>query len=91
MVQVDQILQRGGCSDDGQSGTYECPSGMMGLCQLYVKNKEVVSCKQKVSDAILRGSDSGAPWSHCNIRSEAPAIAPKKRTLRRAHCRARIS
>ena len=25
----------------------ECPPGMMGLCQLYVKNKVVLSCKQK--------------------------------------------
>ena len=44
---VDQILRRGGCSPDGDSGTYACPSGMMGLCNQYVKNKELVSCRQK--------------------------------------------
>ncbi|MGC1462511.1 MAG: hypothetical protein WA802_09945 [Terracidiphilus sp.] len=44
---TDQILRRGGCTEDGQSGVFECPSGMMGLCQLYVKNKVVVSCRQK--------------------------------------------
>jgi hypothetical protein len=44
---TDQILRRGGCSEEGQSGTYECPSSMMGLCGLYVKNQVVLSCKQK--------------------------------------------
>ena len=44
---TDQILRRGGCAEDGQSGTFECPSDMMGLCQLYVKNKVVASCQQK--------------------------------------------
>lgn len=44
---TDQILRRGGCTEEGQSGTFECPSGMMGLCQLYVKNQVVASCRQK--------------------------------------------
>ena len=44
---TDQILRRGGCSEEGDSGTYQCPSGMMGLCGLYVKNQVVLSCKQK--------------------------------------------
>jgi hypothetical protein len=44
---TDQILRRGGCTEEGQSGTFQCPSGMMGLCQLYVKNKVVLSCQQK--------------------------------------------
>jgi hypothetical protein len=44
---TDQILRRGGCSEEGDSGTYQCPSSMMGLCGLYVKNQVVVSCKQK--------------------------------------------
>jgi len=44
---TDQILRRGGCSEQGDSGTYQCPSSMMGLCGLYVKNQVVVSCKQK--------------------------------------------
>jgi hypothetical protein len=44
---TDQILRRGGCTESGQTGTFECPSDMMGLCQLYVKNKVVVSCRQK--------------------------------------------
>jgi len=42
-----QILDRGGCTEDGQTGTFACPSGMMGLCQLYVKNQVVLSCRQK--------------------------------------------
>jgi hypothetical protein len=44
---TDQILRRGGCTEDGQSGVFACPSSMMGLCQLYVKNKVVASCRQK--------------------------------------------
>jgi hypothetical protein len=44
---TDQILRRGGCAEVGQSGTFECPSAMMGLCQLYVKNQVVPSCRQK--------------------------------------------
>jgi len=43
-VQVDQILKRGGCKE-GQAGDYTCPSGMIGLCNLYVKNQEILSCK----------------------------------------------
>ncbi len=46
-IQVDQILKRGGCRDDqGQAGVYMCPSGMIGLCNLYLKNQEILSCKQ---------------------------------------------
>jgi hypothetical protein len=45
-VQVDQILKRGGCrNDQGQPGIYACPSGMIGLCNLYVKNGEIQACK----------------------------------------------
>jgi hypothetical protein len=44
---VDQILRRGACSEQGNSGGYVCPSGMMGLCNQYVKNKEILGCKQK--------------------------------------------
>ncbi len=44
---TEQILGREGCTQDDHSGTYECPSSMMGLCQLYVKNKVLVSCRQK--------------------------------------------
>jgi hypothetical protein len=43
-VQVDQILKRGGCRE-GQAGDYTCPSGMIGLCNLYLKNQEILSCK----------------------------------------------
>jgi hypothetical protein len=43
---TDQILKRGGCRDGGQSGIYSCPAAMMGLCNLYVKNQVVLSCKQ---------------------------------------------
>jgi len=45
-VQVDQILKRGGCSEDG-AGVFACPAGMMGLCQDYVKNKVIFSCQKK--------------------------------------------
>lgn len=41
---VDQILTRGKCSNN--DGVYTCPQGMMGLCNLYVKNQEIVSCRQ---------------------------------------------
>jgi hypothetical protein len=45
-TQVDQILTRGKCrNDEGQTGAYTCPAGMMGLCNLYVKNQEILSCK----------------------------------------------
>lgn len=40
---VDQILKRGKCM--GNEGEYTCPQGMMGLCNLYVKNQEILSCK----------------------------------------------
>ena len=41
---VDQILTRGKCVNHG--GTYTCPQGMMGLCNVYVKNQEILACKQ---------------------------------------------
>lgn len=45
-VPVDQILKRGGCrNSQGQLGDYACPAGMMGLCNQYVKNQEILSCK----------------------------------------------
>jgi len=43
---ADQILRRGGCTENGETGAYVCPSGMVGLCQLYVKNQVVASCQQ---------------------------------------------
>jgi hypothetical protein len=44
---TDQILRRGGCKEDpGPPGTYSCPTSMMGLCQLYVKNRVILACKQ---------------------------------------------
>jgi hypothetical protein len=43
---TDQILKRGGCNDNAQSGAFVCPSGMMGLCQQYVKNHVILSCQQ---------------------------------------------
>jgi hypothetical protein len=43
-IQVDQILKRGGCRSDS-TGTYSCPNGMIGLCNLYVKNQEILACK----------------------------------------------
>ena len=46
-TQVDQILRRGGCTPNaGPPGTYACPNSMIGLCQLYVKNKVLNACKQ---------------------------------------------
>jgi hypothetical protein len=46
VTQVDQILKRGGCRDgQGEIGNYTCPAGMMGLCNLYVKNQEIISCR----------------------------------------------
>jgi hypothetical protein len=44
-VQVDQILTRGKCRISGEPGNYVCPAGMMGLCDLYIKNQEILSCK----------------------------------------------
>lgn len=44
---TDQILKRGGCRENpGPPGNYACPSGMIGLCQLYVKNKVILGCTQ---------------------------------------------
>jgi len=43
-IQVEQILSRGGCRGDS-TATYACPNGMMGLCNLYVKNQEIRACK----------------------------------------------
>lgn len=40
---VDEILKRGHCT--GSEGAYVCPSGMMGLCNDYLKNQEILSCK----------------------------------------------
>lgn len=42
---VDQILQRGHCT--GGNADYVCPKDMMGLCNDYLKNHEILSCKQK--------------------------------------------
>ncbi len=43
---VDQILKRGHCTGGGSDGAYSCPHDMMGLCQLYIKNQEILSCTQ---------------------------------------------
>ncbi|HYB65328.1 MAG TPA: hypothetical protein VEC59_08730 [Steroidobacteraceae bacterium] len=43
---VDQILRRGKCTGNaGNDAEYACPQSMLGLCDLYVKNQEIVSCK----------------------------------------------
>lgn len=42
---VDQILKRGHCTDG--NADYVCPHDMMGLCNDYLKNQEILSCKQK--------------------------------------------
>lgn len=43
---VDQILRRGNkCT--ANDGVYTCQQDMMGLCNLYVKNQEIVACKAK--------------------------------------------
>jgi hypothetical protein len=42
---VDEILTRGHCT--GQNGEYVCPGDMMGLCNVYLKNQEILSCKAK--------------------------------------------
>ena len=44
---ADQILKRGGCSENTETGVFACPSGMMGLCEQYVKNHVVLTCQQK--------------------------------------------
>ena len=45
---TNQILLRGGCSaKPGTPGNYACPTGMLGLCQLYVKNRVIASCQKK--------------------------------------------
>lgn len=45
---VDQILKRGKCTgNDRNSGAYVCPADMMGLCNVYLKNQQVVSCTRK--------------------------------------------
>ena len=40
---VDEILKRGHCT--GENGDYACPKDMMGLCNTYLKNQEILSCK----------------------------------------------
>lgn len=42
---VDQILTRGKCK--GNNGAYSCPQDMMGLCNVYLKNQEILSCQKK--------------------------------------------
>lgn len=45
---VDQILRRGKCTgNNGHSGAYVCPADMMGLCNVYRKNQQVVSCTRQ--------------------------------------------
>ena len=44
---TDQILRRGGCTEEGQTGTFRVPVEHDGPLRLYVKNQVVVSCKQK--------------------------------------------
>jgi hypothetical protein len=41
---VDEILKRGHCT--GSNAAYACPKDMMGLCGDYLKNQEILSCKQ---------------------------------------------
>jgi len=41
---VDDILKRGHCT--GNNAAYICPRDMMGLCGVYLKNQEILSCKQ---------------------------------------------
>jgi hypothetical protein len=43
---ADEILKRGGCQENTQTGTFTCPSGMMGLCEQYVRNHIAVACQQ---------------------------------------------
>jgi hypothetical protein len=40
---TDEILKRGHCT--GDNGAYVCPNDMMGLCNLYLKNEVILSCK----------------------------------------------
>jgi hypothetical protein len=42
---VDEILKRGHCTSS--DGGYVCPGDMMGLCNVYLKNQEILSCKAK--------------------------------------------
>jgi hypothetical protein len=42
---VDQILKRG--HGTGSGGEYVCPQDMMGLCNLYLKNQETLSCTRE--------------------------------------------
>ncbi|HEV7219788.1 MAG TPA: hypothetical protein VGN39_13020, partial [Terriglobales bacterium] len=41
---VDEILKRGHCTDG--NAAYACPHDMMGLCGVYLKNQEILSCTQ---------------------------------------------
>lgn len=40
---VDEILKREHCT--GENGDYACPKDMMGLCNTYLQNQEILSCK----------------------------------------------
>jgi len=40
---TDEILKRGHCT--GNDGAYVCPQDMIGLCNLYLKNEVILSCK----------------------------------------------
>ena len=42
---TDQILKRGHCT--GENGNYACPKDMIGLCEVYLKNEVILSCKPK--------------------------------------------
>jgi hypothetical protein len=41
---VNEILTRGHCTSN--DGDYVCPHEMMGLCNAYLKNEQVLSCEQ---------------------------------------------
>ena len=44
--QVDKALKYNGyCT--GDNGAYVCKQDMMGLCNVYLKNQEILSCKAK--------------------------------------------
>jgi hypothetical protein len=42
---TDEILKRGHCT--GENGNYACPKDMIGLCNVYLKNEVILSCKPK--------------------------------------------
>ncbi len=41
---VDEILKRRHCT--GNDGAYACTKDMMDLCDAYLKNQEILSCKR---------------------------------------------